>query len=125
MALKEAELAIHRKGTARFIDADLTEIVLRPIGEQWVDGTKRLVPQSPRPLQKFKIIWPGDNGIVRPTPNGVRKFSFYLLGNYDAVVEIGDTFSIGTEKFVIEYVFPDNGYEVKAGGNAHGSKPTG
>lgn len=125
MALKQAELALHRKGTSHFIEADVTVISLVPSQEQWVDGTKRFISQPPRDAQRFKIIWGGESGIVRETPNGVRRFGFILVGNYYATVAIGDTFYIGTNKFVIEYIFPDNGYEVKCGGNSHGSKPTG
>lgn len=118
MALKPLELAIHQNGTQAFIAADPTEIVLTPHQEQIVGGTKKLVPQPARNSQTFKIIWAGDTGIVRRTPNGVRSFDFIIVGLHDAEVAIGDHFE--DDKFVIDYVFPPNGYEVKAGGVCNG-----
>lgn len=129
MTLRDMELSLHRRGTRAFIDADYTDIVLIPRSEGYVDGTKTFSEEDPRDLQTFKIIWPEDNGIIRDIgpDGGVRRFDFILLGEYDAVVEIGDTFAIGenNQYYVIEYIYPDNGYEVKAGGVSHGSKPTG
>lgn len=116
MISNEYEMAIHRKGTEYFINADPTSLILVPHVEQFVGGTKRNVAQSPRPVQIFKIIWGGDNGIVRQTPNGTRRFDFILVGKYDAEVSVGDQFA----NLVVEYVFPFNGYEVKAGGVIHG-----
>lgn len=119
MTLNAFELAVHRKGTKRFIDSDPTSIVLIPNLSEVVGGTKKNVPQTPRDAQNFKVIWGGEDGIVRQTPNGTRRFNFILVGEYDATVAIGDTFENG--KCVIEYVFPSNDYEVKCGGVYHGT----
>jgi hypothetical protein len=127
MALSTFETALHRRGTEHFIEADPTEIVLIPRTEQIVDGTKRFVSQSPRLAQFFKVIWPGENGILRDVgpDGGVRRFDFILVGQWYAEVEIGDSWELGTQVFHVEYRYPDNEYEVKVGGVSHGSKPTG
>jgi hypothetical protein len=122
------EIAIHRKNTKRFIDADSTKITLVPNSEQFVDGTKKFIQGTPRPEQTLKIIWQGDTGMVRQIDNaqsGVRRFDFILLGEYDAVIEVGDFWRVGTQEYRIEYVYPYNDYEVKAGGVSHGHKPGG
>ena len=124
--LSPLELAIRTANTKRFIDADPTEIVLTPKKEVMKGGTKFFQVGKPRPRQKFKVIWAGDNGIVRSVDEagGVRRFNFILVGNPDAQVEIGDFWRTGSQLFVIEYQFPSLGYEVKVGGNSHGADPT-
>jgi len=120
------ELVIHRKGTTRFIAADPTQITLLHRTEEIIDGTKRFNDAVARMPQTFKVIWQGDNGVVREgTPDGgVRRFDFVLVGEYDATVAINDFWKVGEQTFVIRYVYPDNGYEVKAGGVSHGASPT-
>lgn len=123
------ELAIHRNGTKRFIDADPTLITLVPANQTAiVDGTRKSIGSVVvRGPQKFKIIYAGDTGIVREISegqSGVRRFDFIIVGSHDAIVEIGDSFTLGTNKYVVEYVFPFNDYEVKAGGVSHGNQPT-
>ena len=124
--LSTIELNIHKKGTERFIDADPTTIVLIPSTEVWSGGTKTYGEGTARSAQNFKVIWSGSqDGIVVATENAARRFDFILVGKHDAVVEIGDHWSLNDQYFQVEWVAPDNGYEVKAGGSSHGSKPTG
>jgi hypothetical protein len=125
MALSDLELPIHRLSTKAFIDADPTVITLTPRQEQMVAGTKVFAPQPNRDPQTFKVIWTYDNGIYRQigTPGGVHRFDFILLGEYDAVMAIGDFWKVGSQEFRIEYIFPSNGYEVKGGGISHGAEP--
>lgn len=126
MAFSDVELNLHRIGTKRFIDSDPTEIVLTPRTAQIVAGTKKFVDGVPRAMQRFKIVWAGDNGIVRipGQEGGVRRFDFIIVGEYDAVVAIHDFWKVENQEFTVEYVFPSLGYEVKAGGVSHGSSPT-
>jgi len=122
------EMACHRNGTQHFINADPTDIVLTPRSEQIVDGTKKFISEAPRTSQQFKVIWPGENGILRNIgpDGGVRRFDFILVGLHTATVEIGDTWENDDGQiFVVEYRFPDNGYEIKVGGVTHGSRPAG
>jgi hypothetical protein len=124
MALSSTlEKNIHRKNTLRFINADPTTIVLKTQGGSVVDGTVVSGAGFSREPQQFKLIWGEQSGIFRETPDGARRFDFILLGVHDATVEIGDTFSIGDNKYVITYIYPYNDYEVKAGGVSHGSNP--
>lgn len=126
MALSSTlEKAIHRKGTKRFIDADPTTVVLSVPGGSVVDGTFKSGVGSTRSPQQFKLIWGEQSGIVREIPDGARRFDFTLLGVWDAIIEIGDTFNIGSQKYIITYLYPYNDYEVKAGGVSHGSDPSG
>lgn len=124
--LSNFELSIHRKGTERFINADPTQITLTPSTETWSGGTKVFGSATPRAPQSFKVIWSGSqDGIVINSEGKTRRFDFIIVGKYDAAVEIGDHWNLNDQHFQVEWVAPYNGYEVKAGGSSHGSKPTG
>lgn len=122
--LGTAELGVHRANTARYIELNPTSIILIPIQEQWVAGTKKLVEQPSRSPQTFHIIWAPETGIVGGGGSGItHKFDFILVGAYDAVVAINDRWNINNQRNVIDYVYPANGYELKCGGTSYGSKP--
>lgn len=118
------ERSIHRKNTKRFIDSDPTVITLTTPVNAIINGTRVANYSEERNPQTFKIIWQGDDGVIREIPGGTRRFNFILLGEHDAELAIGDFWQVEDQKFVIEYVFPYNGYEVKAGGVSHGPAPT-
>jgi hypothetical protein len=125
------ELAIHRLGTKSFIDADSRMITLTPRSSSMVNGTKVSTPQTPRDPQKLKVIFPNSSGI-RNDPSLYRdvgsegaskRFDFVIIGEYDAQIAVGDFWKEGQQEYQVEYVFPDNGYEVKAGGISYGASP--
>lgn len=122
--MKPLELAIHRKATAAFIEADKTTLVLIPTNEVETYGTKEYIDQPPRVAQDFKFIYPAPEGGRVTTADGQRfRFDFILVGKHNAVVSIGDHWTESEQIYVVEWVAPYNGYEVKAGGSAHGSSP--
>lgn len=122
MGARETELLLHKAGTRRFIESDPTEITLIPVVEQMVAGTKKFVDQAALPAQTFKVIWNEQEGINRDVGNtgGVRRYPFVLVGEFDANTPINSYWMDGDQKYVIEWVAPPNGYEVKAGGTSHG-----
>ena len=122
--LSTLELGMQRKATERFIAADPSVIDLGFKTVMESNGTKSYAPGGQRGEQIFKIIWSGSDGIVEGPPDGTRRFDFVLLGKYDAIVAIGDFWKIGDQEFRITFVYPSNGYEVKAGGIRHGPSPT-
>jgi hypothetical protein len=124
--LSTVELLIHQKGTEKFISADPTQIVLIPSTEVWSGGTKTYGSETPRQSQDFKVIWSGSQDGITVTSEGTtRRFDFILVGRYDAEIAIGDHWNFNTQHFQIDWIAPNNGYEVKAGGTSYGSKPTG
>jgi hypothetical protein len=124
--LSNIELSIHRKGTESFINADPTQITLIPSTESWVGGSKTFGSGTPRAAQSFKVIWSGSqDGIVVNSEGKTRRFDFILVGKYNAVINIGDYWVVNNQHYQVEWIAPSNGYEVKAGGSSHGSKPTG
>lgn len=126
MMLSDFELSLHQKGTANFINADPTEIILTPSAEVWSGGTKTFSDGVDREPQNFKVIWSGSqDGILINTESKARRFDFVLVGLHDAEIAIGDYWKVNDQYFQVEWIAPNNGYEVKAGGSSHGSKPTG
>jgi hypothetical protein len=43
-----------------------------------------------------------------------RRFTYVMLGKYDADIEINDTWSEGTKQYKIESIIPNNGWESRA-----------
>jgi hypothetical protein len=119
------ELVVLKANTERFIQRDPTDIVLIPRTEVWVAGSKRFSNEPPRVSQTFKVIWGGSTGVTTTIDGTTRRFDFVIVGASDATVEIGDHWSTGAglQDNQVDYVFPFNGYEVKAGGNSYGGKP--
>ena len=136
-------LAIHKKNTQHYIENNPTSIVLMPSVDTWSGGTRILSDRTqddpnpyhvdsdgnplqipfPRAAQDFKIIWSGGTGIVVDSLGITHKFDFILVGAFDAELAIGDHWSVGAQKFNIEYIYPYNGYEVKGGGLSIGGHP--
>ena len=123
--LSTIEISLHRKGTESFINSDPTTISLIPSTQTWVGGTKTFGTATVRTAQTFKLIWPGSQeGIVINSDGTTRRFDFILVGKHDAIIAIGDNWKVNNQFFQVEWIAPSNGYEVKAGGSSHGSKPT-
>ena len=122
--LSPFELRMQRRATENFIAADLSVINLSYKTVSEVAGTKSYSTGGLRGDQPFKIIWSGSDGILKDAPDGARRFDFVLLGKYDATVAIGDFWKVGNQEFRITFIYPSNGYEVKAGGLSHGPSPT-
>lgn len=122
LAVADWELTVHKKNTQRFIAGDPTIITLIPQVETWVDGSKIFTDGKSRDEQIFKVIWQQGVPVVIG-PQTIRRFDFILVGNYDAEIAIGDHWKINDQKYLIEYLYPFNGYEVKAGGISIGDAP--
>jgi hypothetical protein len=117
-------LALHRKGTEDFIAADPIDIVLIPSGKTEDAGTAVFSDSPPRTVQRFRAIYPGSlDGIVPTTDGTTRRFDIVLVGKYTAVAAIGDHWKIGNQFYEIEWIAPQNDYELKVGGTSHGSSP--
>lgn len=126
MTVRDVELAIHRKNTELFIESDPSDIVLIPNVAARIAGTVKFSDGVPRDAQTFKVIWQSDSAVQRPVSNqgGSQRLDFVLVGKSTAIVAIGDHFEHGGNRYVVEWIAPPNGYEVKAGGVSHGAHPS-
>lgn len=125
MGALQAGVEIHRANTARFIDLDPTTIALKTRTEQFIAGTRKRTDGPTRSPQLFKVIWGTVGAGFVPIIAGgeTRRFDFILVGNYDAIVDIGDYWTVNGQDNEIGYIYPPNGYEVKCGGYSHGGNP--
>ena len=113
----------NRAITAWFINDDPTTIVLTPHEEQFNAGAKKMVVLPDRDPLTVKIIYSGADGIVSVDEGRTRRFDFIIVAEYDAVIKIWDSFDRLGNHYVVEYVYPFNGYEIKVGGTTHGAEP--
>lgn len=119
-------LATQRRLTEWFIDmGPASEITLTPNIRVKIPGRGMTnAPQDEREPQKFKKIWPGGDGLQTGSQDGtLHKFDMIIVGLYDCVAEVGDTWKEGSQSYRIHSEFPNNGYERKFGVESYGGEP--
>lgn len=102
--------------TKVFIDMDPTDLALIPtIDQLQPNGTTKRVDGPPRPTQRLKLIPMTFDQRPTITIAGVeRVIDYHLLGNWDAVIRVGDHWSDpdGT-KYEVIAMSDGHDYEVK------------
>lgn len=121
---QQMELHAQRLQTHAFIGSKPATITLTPRTRTvTATGGFTYVATADRDPQDFTLIENTSYGLPNPTASldGVeRKYDFMLLGDYDAIVAVGDTFSHdGATHEVIETMY-DLQYEVRAKVVRHG-----
>jgi hypothetical protein len=116
-------LETNRQLTAWFINQDPTIVVFTPHHEEFSGGAKKMVTDPDREAQIVKFIYPGGDGIVITADGTTRRFDFIIVGEFDAEIEMWDSFDRWGNHYVVESIMPYNGYEVKVAGTSHGSAP--
>lgn len=117
-----------RRQTHWFIENDPTPISLIPVEKVAASGGGWNISElDPRPSQRFKLIFQsGSDGVVQATDGVNRRYDFILLGEWDAIVDIGDMFvepAYGNQKWIVQGLQPYNGYQIKAGIVSYGKNP--
>lgn len=85
-------LTAQRRMTKALIDDDPTAVVLVPSVESTApSGNPTYVDGTPRAVQRFKLSLLAFDQRPTVTVNGVeRRVDYHLIGEYNAVVEVGD-----------------------------------
>lgn len=115
------ELAVNRWNTEVFISFEPSSIALIPHVPVKTGTGTTWQPQAARPVQVFRVIRQGTGlnpmtpGTVRASDGRQRRVEFQLLGKYDAVMGLYDSWtdSDGVRWEVADLV-PDNQYEIRA-----------
>lgn len=117
------ELQYHRMNTDAFINVKPTAIVLTPQTKQdTASGGYKMVDGDPRKSQIFRIIELGANQtppILRLTDGTQREAEFWLLGKWDAEMDINDHWSMADpatgniREWLVGDLIRSNGYEVR------------
>lgn len=125
-----SELFENRRLTSAFIATDPVPVQLIPrVKVRTASGAYTWTDAAPRALQTFKLVFGGATGggragLVRTGDGVERMFAFILIGNHDAVVEIGDHWlDAEGQSWEIEEILPYNGYETKATVRSYGGDP--
>jgi hypothetical protein len=110
-----SEIDMQRVQTDAFIQGNPTEIILVPrIRVQNPNGGWTWVKQVARDLQTFRLIT-ANTGQTVTTSNGVeRTVDYELFGSWDAVVALGDVFTVDSDPYEVVSMYPANGYSVRA-----------
>ena len=116
-------LDTNRQLTSWFINQDPTAVVFTPHHEEWTGGSKKWVDDPPREVQIVKFIYPDIDGIVPADEAITRRFDFVIVAEYDATIDMWDSFDHSGNHYVVEAIRPYNGYEVKVSGTSHGPSP--
>lgn len=121
MKSRAAYLDAQKRQTKAFIDHSPVWITLIP-REKTSDGAGgwTLSDGEPRPQQRFALIPQSETtrgvNLPRQTSDGlVQVFDYILLGEVGTVIGGKDYWVWGQARYEVEYLFPDNGYEVRAG----------
>lgn len=123
-----------RKATDLVIKIDPRKIVLIPHTRQAKGGgLYDFVEGKPRAAQTFSVEPVGSTltgitsttGGVIPTESGaeIHQWSYYLVGRYNAKMEVGDTWQEGNTSYRIVAIQPKNDYEKRAVVTAFGADP--
>lgn len=117
------ELELHRLNTEAFINVKPTAIALIPQTKvETASGGYKFQDGPTRDPQVFRIIELGANQappIVRLTDGTQREASFWLLGKFDAAVQIDDRWDAvdpatgRLRKWLVGDIVRPNGYEVR------------
>lgn len=118
MLTNPREIAVNRKNTAAFIDADYELVTLTPRTKTRSNtGGFTWTKAAPRAPQKFHFGERVTNAMPNNhVPGGTQRTEDYtLLGNWDAAIEVNDIFtrSDGSEWEVVA-LQTENGYERRA-----------
>lgn len=122
-----------RKATDLAIKIDPRTIVLTPHSRvSKGGGLYDFVAETPRAAQTFMVepvgatlsgITSTSGGVVSSEGAQVHQWSYYLIGRYDAQMEIGDTWQEGETSYRIVAIQPKNDYEKRAVVTAFGKDP--
>lgn len=123
MISNPAELAMQRRQTAAFIEANHEVITLIPqMATKTGTGGRTTADGDARTPQKFQVIERMSTARTDSRVSGGKKRveEYTLLGLYDAVIEPGDRFDYLGDQWEVQELEWDNGYERRAAVMRHG-----
>lgn len=113
------ELSIHRQNTTAYIAANPTSVTLVPIQEKvrTASGGWTTSDAAPREPQTMRIIELGarvEPATVKLQDGTERVVRFWLLGEWDASIEVGDHWVEGSREWEVGDIIRSNHYETRA-----------
>lgn len=113
------ELQIHRENTTAYIAANPTSVQLIPIAtkERTASGGWKVTDGTPREPQTMRIIEVSartEPATVKLQDGTERTVAFWLLGEHDAEVAVGDHWEADGRKWEVGDIIRSNHYETRA-----------
>lgn len=107
-----------RRITTLFIDDSPSTIRLVPHKRiNQPGGTHKWEPQKPRRPQTFRLIPVGfttDDGLKDEEGQRISGWTYHLIGDYNAEMEIGDSWTWKNQQYRIRAMLPANNWERRA-----------
>jgi hypothetical protein len=123
-------IEINRTLTSWFISQDPVDVVLTPrVTGRTASGATATTDGPPRPAQRVTFVYGGNTGagragIVEAGDGRDRMFSYVMVMEWDAEIEIADHFTDQEgQHWEVEEILPLNGYEIKATMRSYGRSP--
>lgn len=109
------ELDMQRNMTQWFIAAKPSTLVLTPRKRvRHTDGSWVRQAENPRLPQIMRVIEQAEPAVIVQEDGTQRKATYVLLGLWDALVSVGDTFVYAGDPIEVVKLNTDNGYEQRA-----------
>lgn len=112
-----SEIAWKQRGTDQFIAANPITLILIPKVEVKTGAGGKVAtdgpPRMPQALRLIDQATASGNvpGRFRAQDGQQRRATFMLLGSWDAVMAVGDHWTVNGKRYEITEMLPDNGYE--------------
>lgn len=123
--LTDVRLAYLRYTTKNYIKDNPTDVVLKRQVPTEASGGGHTFPKVPIASQTFRFIDHDiTSGIFYGSDDGIaRRFTYVMIGPYDADIDINDTWTVGEISYKIESLMPNNGWESRAYVTAYAKEP--
>lgn len=111
------ESDVQRRITQAFINTRPVSVSLQPTQRvKTSSGGYRMDRTAPqRSEQVFRLIEESAPRFAAVTEDGRQRDQYFiLLGAWDAVMAVGDTFTLDGDDWTIDELYPDNGWERRA-----------
>jgi hypothetical protein len=114
--LIDTRLAYLRYTTKMYIYGDPTSVIIQRQTKVNKPGGGHDFPKMPLPAQTFRFVNQDiGSGIDYGSDDGIaRRFSYVIIGEYDADLDVNDTWTVGEQQYKIDSIAPDNGWERRA-----------
>lgn len=114
--LIDTRLAYLRYTTKTYINDDPTIVVIQRQMKVSKPGGGHDFPKASLPAQTFRFV---NQNIGSDIDYGVddgiaHRSSYVIVGEYDADLDVNDTWTVGGQQYKIDSIAPDNGWERRA-----------
>lgn len=114
--LTDERLALLRYTTKQYIQDDPTEVIIMRQTKVSRPGGGHVFPKNPIAPQIFRFVNQDiTGGAINGSDDGTaRRFTYVLIGEHDADLDVNDTWEIDDQQYKIDAIIPNNQWESRA-----------